>query len=256
MIHIHCERGRLHRSSTQSFHIIKTPVNCIFIVFGSSGNAYVVTVSASAITCNCPDKVAACKHILFLLSVCGLLRPFSKQTSVSPVSLLQRMHAEPLPPQLKLALLDNHTTKLCSAHAFPPCFFCAKQPSGTLIICSNCGFLSHKACLGRFLMEDDNASRFNEHCPKCGRLSARFTSNFVNGHRNFSSVLRHQGYATLLPTHQSVGVQHARRIQRRHRTGENNVNHALVSELVLPDLELSANSVDNHSSNHPQLRDV
>ena len=156
-----------------------------------------------------------------------------------------------------------HTSKLCSANAFPPCFFCARKPSGTLIICSNCGFLSHQACLCLFLMEVDNSSLFSEHCPKCGRLSARLASNFVNGHRNFSSVLRHQGYATLLPTHQSVGVQrthhahhahHAHQPQRRHRSANTNDNDSLISDLLLN--ELTANSADNQSSNQLPLRDV
>ena len=163
----------------------------------------------------------------------------------------------PVPPNVKRALLDDHTSKLCSAHAFPPCFFCAKKPSGTLITCSNCGFLSHQACLGRFLMEDDNSSRFNEHCPKCGRLSARLTPNFVNSHRNFSSVLRHQGCITLLPTHQS-GVQHANhahQIQLRHRSAHNNDNDSLISDLRL--IELTANSADDNQSFNPlPLSDV
>ena len=257
MFTIHWEHRRLQRSQTQPFHIIKTPVNCIFIVIGSTGNAYVVSVSASSIACNCPDKVSACKHILFILSVCGLIPFGANQTSVSPARLLKLMHAKPSLPKLQLALLDKHTTKLCCTHAYPPCVFCAKHPNEhpdehpcrTLIICSKCGFLSHKNCLSKFLMVDNNSASFNEICPRCGRSSHRLESLFVNGHRNFSHVLRHRGYATLVPTfnlHQPIPINHGL---------NNSVNRGNDEE---PFLQLITTNPDTGtgSDNRPQLRDV
>ena len=167
------------------------------------------------------------------------------------------MHAKPSLPKLQLALLDKHTTKLCSAHAYPPCVFCAKHPNEhpdkhpcrTLITCSKCGFLSHKDCLSKFLMVDNNSASFNEICPRCGQSSHRLESSFVNGHRNFSHVLRHCGCATLVPTfnlHQPIPIN--QRLNNSVKRGNNEE----------PFLQLITTNPDTGtgSDNRPQLRDV
>ena len=198
MITVNIDHGRLHRSSTQHLHLMKTSVNCIFIVIGSTGNACIVVISKTAITCNCPDHCLACKHVLFLLSLCGGVT--GRQLLVSPALLVQKMHADPSTPQLKAAMLDSHTNMLCSTHKFPPCFFCAKQQAGTLIICPSCGFLSHDSCLPMLPIHDGGVSR----CPRCDLPSPRLKSHFVNGHRNFFHVLRHQGHCCLPPSQSSL----------------------------------------------------
>lgn len=194
MITVSVEPGRLHRATTQHFSLMKTTVNCIFIVLGSTGNAYVLTVSKQSISCNCPDSHSPCKHILFLLLVCG----FSGRRHVSflPTNLLQKLHADPPSNKLKRALLDEHTNNLCSAHLYPSCYFCNQQPSGTLTICSSCGFLSHKHCFQMFLSEDNNNG---SHCPRCGTMSSMLSSHFIGRYRNFFHVLSHQGCTCLPP---------------------------------------------------------
>ena len=198
MITVRIEPGRLHRASTQPFRLMKTNVNCIFVVFGSTGNAYVLAVSKNSISCNCPDTHPGCKHILFLLLACG--HSGRGQLCLSPANLLQKLHADPPTQKLKRALLNEHTNHLCSAHNYPFCFFCNKKPSGTLSICSSCGFLSHQHCLDLFLLEDE-ANDCCSHCPRCGVSSSRLLSQFIAGHRNFFHVLCHQGCECLPPTH-------------------------------------------------------
>ena len=198
MITLQIEPRRLHRASTQPFRLMKTTVNCVFVVFGSTGNACVLAVSKNSISCNCPDIHPGCKHILFLLLACG--HSGRGRLCLSPANLLQKLHADPPTQKLKGALLDKHTNHLCSAHNHPSCFFCNKKPSGTLTICSSCGFLSHQNCLDLFLFEDE-ANDHSSHCPRCGLSSSMLLSHFVAGHRNFFHILRHQGCECLPPTH-------------------------------------------------------
>ena len=218
MITIAIEPGRLHRASTQPLRLMKTTVNCIFVVFGSTGNACVLAISKNSISCNCPDIHPGCKHILFLLLASG--HSGQRQPNLSPANLLKKLHADPPPPRLKGALLDERTIHLCSAHNYPSCFFCNRKPSGTLCICSSCGFLSHQHCLDLFLLEDE-ANDFESHCPRCGVLSHRLSSHFIAGHRNFFHVLRHQGYECLAPpTHVDF---------RSHRSSRHIHNNANVT---------------------------
>ena len=195
MITLAVKPGRLRCASTQPFRLMKTNVNCIFTVLGSTGNAYVLAVAKHSITCNCPNSHSACKHIIFLLSVCG----FSgrRQLSFLPANLLQKLHADPPSNKLKGALLDEHTNNLCSTHLYPSCYFCNQKPSGTLTICSSCGFLSHHHCHQLFLSEDNDDG---SHCPRCGIMSPRFSSHFIGGHQNFFHILCHQGYPCLAPS--------------------------------------------------------
>ena len=194
MITVSIEPGRLHRASTQPFRLMKTNVNRAFIVLGSTGNACVVAVRKRHMCCNCPDSHSTCKHILFILSLCG----FSgrSQLSFSPTNLLRKLHADPPSRKLKRALLDEHTKNLCSSHLCPSCYFCNQRPSGTLTICSTCGFLSHEHCFQAFLLEDDDDG---SHCPRCGTMSSRLPSHSIRGHRNFFHVLRHQGHPCIFP---------------------------------------------------------
>ena len=194
MITLFIEPGRQRRSSTQPFRLMKTTLNSVFIVLGCTGNAYRVSLFDDSITCNCPYLNHACKHVIFLLSSAGL--SLRRQLTFSPTDLLKKLHSDKPNPKLKDAFLDDHTNLLCAAHIYPNCYFCNHEPSGTLLICSNCGFLSHDRCLRLFLTaENDSGS----HCPRCGTLSTRLTSQFIGRHRNFFHVLRHQGYRCLLP---------------------------------------------------------
>ena len=198
MITIHFEPGRFSRSSSQSFHVIKTHLKHIVIVFGSSGNAYLTSITPSGIICNCPDKVRTCKHIIFLASACGFIKRNVSNITVQYRTFIKHLHSNPPLPVPQNSSLDNHTRKLCSVHAYPPCFFCAQKPSlpppAMLIICSRCGFLCHGHCLRDFMEDDKNNSAFENTCPRCGRPSVKLTSSFTSGYRNFGSILRHRGY--------------------------------------------------------------
>ena len=194
MITLFIEPGRQRRSSTQPFCLMKTTLNSVFIVLGCTGNAYRVSLFDDCITCNCPDVNHACKHVIFLLSSAGL--SLRRQLTFSPTDLLEKLHSDKPNPKLKDAFLDDHTNLLCSAHIYPNCYFCNHEPSGTLSICSNCGFLSHDRCLQLFLTtENDSGS----HCPRCGTFSTRLTSQFIGRYRNFFHVLRHQGHQCMSP---------------------------------------------------------
>ena len=199
MIAIHLEPGRFSRSSSQSFHVIKTHLKHIVIVFGSTGNAYLISITPSGIICNCPDKVRTCKHIIFLASACGFIKRNVSNVTVSYRTFINHLHSNPPSPVLQNSLLDNHTRILCSVHTYPPCFFCAQKPSlpppGMLIMCSRCGFLCHGHCLRDFMEDNKNNSTFKNICPRCGRSSVQLTSSFASGYRNFGVILRHRGYA-------------------------------------------------------------
>ena len=206
MITIHLDPGRLTRSSSQKFFVIKTHLNHIVIILGSTGNAYLISIKPSIILCNCPDKVPSCKHIIFIVSACGFIncRQRVPYVNVSFRSLLHQLHATPSPPILGESLLDNHTTKLCSIHSYSPCFFCATppatQPPQTLIICSRCGFLCHTSCQHQYMLDNENISNDDNNCPRCGRVSSRLLVPFYSGYRNFSSVLQYRGYrCTIVP---------------------------------------------------------
>ena len=193
MITIYLEKRRFRRSSAQSFHLIKTHLDRIVIALGSTGNAYVLTVSPSSIKCTCPDDVQSCKHIIFLCTACGLVKRRTLHITFSHASLLAQLHSAHPAPLLKAALLDTHTTKLCSAHTYPPCFFCQRSPrsfpSRVLALCSKCGFLSHNHCLTNFLDKDDNAVTFASACPRCGKIAARLSVSASFGFQNFSNIL-------------------------------------------------------------------
>ena len=195
MITVHIDQGRRHKASSEPLRLIKTTVNCCFTVLGSTGNACVIAVSNNSTSCTCPDSHPFCKHVLFLLQASGLSA--QHVLTVSSVNLLRLLHAKPPSAKLKQALLDQHTSDLCSAHIYPHCYFCNRKPSGSLSICSKCGFLSHHHCLRLFLLaENDNGT----HCPRCGEFSLRLPSHFIGGYRNFFHVLRHQGYSVFCPT--------------------------------------------------------
>ena len=200
MISIHLDPRRLSRASLQNFYVIKTHLKHIVIVLGSTGNAYLISIKPSTILCNCPDKVRSCKHVIFIVSACGFIdrRHRLSYVNIPFRSLLHQLHATPSPPILDNALLDNHTSKLCSIHTYSPCFFCALQPATqppqTLIICSRCGFLCHTNCLHQYMDDHNNRSKYQNNCPRCGRTSVRLKSPFLSGYRNFSSILQHRGY--------------------------------------------------------------
>ena len=79
---------------------------------------------------------------------------------------------------------------------------------------------------------------------------------FVNGHRNSHHVLRHHGHASLLPTSQSLGFQHTQPTQHRpnqhmHNTADSNDNNELISQFLMTNIDPSANTADQLSSNEP-----
>ena len=239
---ISIDAGRLHRATTQPFRLMKTSVNCIFIVLGSTGNACILTVSSMSVSCTCPDSHPACKHTLFLLFVSGFTGRF--QLTFSPVNLLKKLHTTPPPSKLRRALLDEHTNNLCSAHNHPPCHFCNQEPSGTLTMCSSCGFLSHQHCFQLFLNEDDNGS--DSHCPRCGMLSSRLSSHFIGGHRNFFHVLRHQGHQCL----PFISTASASDSTNNNNNSDNNSNQG-VGHTDTSDVE--QNTSNHHPSSSPEF---
>ena len=154
-----------------------------------------------------------------LIPCCNMWIPATSRlshVSLSHRSILQRLHAATPSPRLEASLLDKHTTKMCSVHKYPPCFFCATQPTSqpapTLVICSRCGFLCHQLCLHDFMSNDDNSTTFQNLCPRCGRTSVKLTSHISSGYRNFASILQHRGYRCLNhPTNSLPRINHARR---------------------------------------------
>ena len=216
MITVHVDPRRYTRSSSQAFYVIKTRLQHVILMLGSTGNSYLIAITPSRITCNCPDRFQSCKHILFLVATCGVLPRRVSHVSFSRRSLLLRLHAATPSPRLEASLLDKHTTKLCSVHKYPRCFFCAMQPTSqpahTLVVCSKCGFLCHESCLHDFMNDDDNYTSFQNLCPRCGRTSVRLTTHMSSGYRNFSCILQHRGYPCLNPPMNALPTtNHARR---------------------------------------------
>jgi len=249
MINIYLEKRRFRRSSAQSFHLIKTHLDHIVIALGSTGNAYVLTVSPSSIKCTCPDDVQSCKHIIFLCTACGLVKRRTLHITFSHASLLAQLHSAHPTPLLRAALLDTHTTKLCSAHTYPPCFFCQRSqrssPSRVLVLCSKCGFLSHDHCLRNFLDKDNNDVTFASTCPRCGKFAARLSVPISFGFRNFSNILRHQGYHCLYPPSSSTLVSSANDTNQLEAVHHQSLNQR-GSETNPSPVFLTHSVTDNH----------
>ena len=244
MIHIRSEIRRLQRAQEQTFNIVKTHVDHIVIVLGATGNAYIVCIKPSRITCNCPDSHQACKHILFLISITGLIKKKSQVfVTISAESLVQRLSAIPPSPQLQAVFLDPHTNDLCSAHNYHPCFFCAQNPAGSIIVCSECGCLGHVDCYENFLHQENNNVTFANNCPRCGFLFTPLKCPYDSGFRNFFSVLNYFNFRTSNTNNHDF--------ETNNRNDRNDVsfpvdnNGALVFPASLPDLNLP-----------PQMRDV
>ena len=204
MMTIRCKPRRCNRSLSQSFHIIRTKPRHVLVILGSSGNAHIIAIKKKSIRCSCPDHVSSCKHILFLATACG----FSNWRSLA---LLQRLHSPSPTPLLQAAILDPHTTKLCSVHKHPPCVQCAKHPNShsaaTFVICSLCGFSAHQQCFDAFQasvatgcsnqnhcisLHDPTSSTFP--CPQCNKQCHLLSSKLTSGHRNFHTILLHKGH--------------------------------------------------------------
>ena len=56
MIAIHVKPDRFSSSSTQSFYIIKTYLQHIVLILGSTGNTYLPSITLSHRLCNCPTN--------------------------------------------------------------------------------------------------------------------------------------------------------------------------------------------------------
>ena len=194
MIILCLETARFRRAHSQTFNIICTERRQIIDILGSTGNAYRISIKTKSLKCNCPDQAPACKHIIFLLSITGFLKKRQSHITINPQSLLQHLAQNPL-PQFQACLLDPRTSKLCSAHRYPTCFFCAKNHYGSIIVCSECGYLAHKKCYQMYLQT--NVDFDKQFCPKCGFEFTPLDSNFQNGYRNFFFVLKHNNYRTL-----------------------------------------------------------
>ena len=196
MITIHLHQGGLSQSSSQRFHVIKTHLKHVVIVLGNTCNAYLISIKPRGVFCNCPDNCKTCKHIIFLASSCGFINRRLSYARFTQKDLIQQLHSNPPPPLLQDAFLDHNAAALCSIQSYSPCFFCASpaasMPPQTLIICSRCGFLCHDHCLHVFFANDDNRVKFENHCPRCGKLSVRLSIPFTSGYRNFHSVLHHR----------------------------------------------------------------
>ena len=174
---------RFFCAQSQTFNIIQTPKRHIIIIFGSTGNAYAICIKRTSLTCNCPDKTSGCKHIIFFLSVLGYLKKQQSHITINPISIIQKLSRTPLPVELQGSFLDYHTANLCSAHDYAPCFFCAKKHTGSIIICSECGYLAHKRCYYNYL--DTNTDDYDpNYCPKCGLLFTPLESKYKNGYHN------------------------------------------------------------------------
>ena len=198
IIHVHIHR--FLRARSQPFNIIKTPSWHIIVVFGTTGNAYFISIKNSLLRCNCPDQTAGCKHVLFLLFVLGYFKnqKYQPNVTIHPTIILNQLQQTPS-PQLQGCFLDPQTANLCSAYTYPKCFFCAKKHSGSIIICSECGYLAHKHCYQEYI--HSNTDNFDHtYCPKCGRIFTPLDSTYFSGYWNYFFVLKFKGYRTDLIT--------------------------------------------------------
>ena len=186
--------GRFLRARSQTFNVIRTPKRHIIVILGSTGNAYLISITRTSITCNCPNQTPGCKHILFLLSVLGFLKKHQSHITIRPLSIVQQ-YSRNTSPELQACYLDHHTNHLCLAHQYGRCFFCAKKHSGSIIICSECGYLAHKHCYHNYLSTNIENSDQN-YCPKCGYLFTPLDCNHKNSYRNYFFVLEHRNYCT------------------------------------------------------------
>ena len=196
---IHIQISRYLHAHSQTFNIIPTPKRHILIIFGSTGNAYAICIKRNFLSCNCPDQTSGCKHIIFLLSVLGYLKNHQSHITINPLSVLPKLSQTTLPPKLQASYLDHHTANLCSAFNYAPCFFCAKKHTGSIVICSECGYLAHKHCYYNYLTT--NTDRYDpNYCPKCGLLFSPLDYEYKNGYHNYYFDLKHRNHRTALST--------------------------------------------------------
>lgn len=187
------DKLRYERARTQSFHII-TP-QCLapnIVILGSTGNEYILSISKTAISCNCPDTPVACKHVLFLLHTLRIILPTYTHVKISPSKIIPLLWNRPIHSRVKSVLLDHQANLMCSQPRYSPCYFCHECPKhsyGTIILCSKCGFLGHKTCVVASYQP-------GAKCPKCRRVFYALESKISNGYRNYLNILQHFDYIT------------------------------------------------------------
>jgi len=199
-----CDYNRQARSRSHPMYILDTPSrlrpNPILHVIGSTGNEYQIVVTTTSISCSCPDKHSACKHILSLVHQTFVSHRRGQTFYVQPSTLIQKIQSG-----VFLNFLTPLVNSLCisiSLHA--ACCVCTLPLSGTVAICSKCPTAHHIQC--NLL---DSATCTSCHNPGHSLIS----TTTDNGYRNYSKIILHYGYR--LRTPQRPPPQHHPRHQIR-----------------------------------------
>ena len=206
---VHVEPKRFNRSRTQNFYILDSPSRRLQLptihLIGSTGNLYTLSFTLSGVCCNCPDTTPFCKHVLFILSVSGMM--ISKTTFY--------LNMEFTINQLRTVDLSNYmvdatTNSICCSSINLPCTICRKSMHREFLICSKCYGVSHKSCADRQIRTSQHRRRGDINgslrhgtptlCFLCNRPWMPFTVGCSGKYRNLSTVLKHFRYPLAVTT--------------------------------------------------------
>lgn len=242
-ITVHVEPKRYTRSTTQNFYILDSPSRrlqfpTIYLV-GNTGNLYTISFSTSGVCCNCPDSTTFCKHVLFILSVSGMMTSSKATFYLNMEFTINQLRTV----DLSNNMVDETTNSICCHSINLPCTVCRKTLVGEFVICSKCYGVSHIPCakLQIRIAEhrrrgDINRSRHSGEkngpisfptpilCFLCNRPWMPFTVGFCGKYRNLSAVLKHFQYP-LAPPAAQAGSSHDVSSHCFPSTNNNNKNN-------------------------------
>ena len=242
-ITVNVEPKRYTRSKTQNFYILDSPsrrlqLPTIYLI-GNSGNLYTISFTISGVCCNCPDTTTFCKHVLFILSVSGMMISSKTTFYLNMDFTINQLRTV----DFSKNMVDVTTNSICCHSINQPCTVCRKTMHHEFFICSKCYGVSHKACAKRQIgtsqyrrRGDINGSRCHGHkngptsfptpilCFLCNRPWMPFTIGCSGKYRNLSAVLQHFHYP-LAPLAAPAGAIHDVNSNCFPSTNNNNNNN-------------------------------
>jgi hypothetical protein len=223
---VHVEPKRFNRSRTQNFYILDSPsrrlqLPTIYLI-GTTGNLYTISFCISGVCCNCPDTTTFCKHVLFILSVSGMMISSKTTFYLNMEFTINQLRTV----DLSHYMVDATTNSICCHSINLPCNICRKTMHREFLICSKCYGVSHKACAKRQIGTSQHHRRGDIHgcrrlscnngpksiptptlCFMCKRPWMPFTVGFSGRYRNLSTVLNHFQYPLAATTAPAGPIQ-------------------------------------------------
>ena len=197
LIIVPIEKERYKRACSERFHLLQScrKTRTKIFLLGSTANFYIINVTPTSMTCNCPDKNKACKHVLFVLRLVGFIKNWCSWVNIQPSKIIPLLWHAPLRPAVQECLLDSHVNALCLPPKNASCLYCRNATNQPIIICSKCGYLCHRLC---FFAHHKMGSK----CPRCHREFYALQTTIENNYYNYLNVLDHFGYMTSSSLHE------------------------------------------------------